>query len=308
MLTNSHDSLLDTHSLLSTGSLSSSKSKKPILSHRKQVKQPQTLNKPILSHRKQVKQPTLPSTKKKISSSIHSSTISTITSTKKPIIPNKTQLNYRENTRIHFDAMVFFGDLNYRIELPRAKIERIHTRLIKRNKAYKQQKLNEIIKNSDNILTKWENSYLNTTSTSTTSSCSILDKIMRFDQLHRQRRLNRAFVGFEEGNIRFPPTYKYDCGADCFDTSKKQRCPAWTDRILYYTRPGSEPVQSCTADIAGVKVSRDSDIQDVDRSSSADTAIVGEGRPQLMQLLRYYSIDARTSDHRPVCADFQLNL
>ena len=307
MLTGSYDSLLDTHSLLSTGSLSSSKSKKPILSHRKQVKQPQTLNKPILSHRKQVKQPTLPSTKTKISSSIHSSTISTTTSTIKPIIPNKTQQNYRENTRIPFDAMVFFGDLNYRIELSRAKIERIHTRLIKRNKVYKQQKINEIMKNSNNILTKWENSYLNTTST-TTTSCSILDKIMRYDQLHRQRRLKRAFVGFEEGNIRFPPTYKYDCGADCFDTSKKQRCPAWTDRILYYVRPGSELVQSSTADITAVKVNRDSDREDVDSSSSANTAIVGEDQPQLLQLLRYYSIDARTSDHRPVCADFQLNL
>ena len=209
--------------------------------------------------------------------------------------------------------MVFFGDLNYRIELPRAKIERIHTRLIKRNKVYKQQNINENIKNSDNILAKWENSYHNTTSTTTTTtttttSCSILDKIMRYDQLHRQRRLKRAFVRFEEGSIRFPPTYKYDCGADCFDTSKKQRCPAWTDRILYYVRPGSELVQSSTADITAVKASGDGDIQDADRSSSADTAIVGEDRPQLLQLLRYYSIDARTSDHRPVCADFQLKL
>ena len=41
-------------------------------------------------------------------------------------------------------------------------------------------------------------------------------------------------VGFQEGVIAHPPTFKYDAGTvDTFDTSKKQRVPSYTDRILW---------------------------------------------------------------------------
>ena len=31
----------------------------------------------------------------------------------------------------------------------------------------------------------------------------------------------------------FPPTYKFDAGSDRYDTSRKKRSPAWTDRVLF---------------------------------------------------------------------------
>ncbi|XP_017881089.1 inositol polyphosphate 5-phosphatase E isoform X2 [Ceratina calcarata] len=53
------------------------------------------------------------------------------------------------------------------------------------------------------------------------------------DQL--QTILNEGAVlrGFEEAPITFPPTYKYDPGTQNFDSSSKQRTPAYTDRILF---------------------------------------------------------------------------
>jgi hypothetical protein len=37
-----------------------------------------------------------------------------------------------------------------------------------------------------------------------------------------------AFVGYDEGPLLFPPTYKYDVGTDNYDSSEKMRIPAWT--------------------------------------------------------------------------------
>ncbi|XP_038077860.1 inositol polyphosphate 5-phosphatase OCRL-like [Patiria miniata] len=57
--------------------------------------------------------------------------------------------------------------------------------------------------------------------------------LMEYDQLYRQLRIEKVFKGFKEGAITFKPTYKYDPGTDNWDTSEKQRVPAWCDRILY---------------------------------------------------------------------------
>lgn len=43
---------------------------------------------------------------------------------------------------------------------------------------------------------------------------------------------------FSEMAIEFPPTYKFDVGTEVYDTSDKQRVPAYTDRILWKTNPG----------------------------------------------------------------------
>ena len=45
-----------------------------------------------------------------------------------------------------------------------------------------------------------------------------------------------VFKNFVEAPLNFYPTYKYDIGTSNYDTGRKQRPPAWTDRILYVER------------------------------------------------------------------------
>lgn len=42
----------------------------------------------------------------------------------------------------------------------------------------------------------------------------------------------KTFPHYNEARVTFPPTYKYNAGTDEYDTSEKQRIPAWTDRVL----------------------------------------------------------------------------
>jgi endonuclease/exonuclease/phosphatase family metal-dependent hydrolase len=65
-------------------------------------------------------------------------------------------------------------------------------------------------------------------------------------QLTKARFSGAAFSEFSEGGIRFAPTFKFDKNENVYDTSKKRRVPAWTDRILYkgsveLTKYGSIP-------------------------------------------------------------------
>ncbi|XP_054002192.1 inositol polyphosphate 5-phosphatase OCRL isoform X1 [Hylaeus anthracinus] len=57
--------------------------------------------------------------------------------------------------------------------------------------------------------------------------------ILALDQLAQQRQLGRVLQGFQEAEITFKPTYKYDPGTDNWDSSEKGRAPAWCDRVLW---------------------------------------------------------------------------
>jgi hypothetical protein len=62
-----------------------------------------------------------------------------------------------------------------------------------------------------------------------------LAKLLERDQLLLSRKKNPGFRlrAFQEREITFAPTYKYDVGSDKYDSSEKKRSPAWCDRLLY---------------------------------------------------------------------------
>ncbi|KAG3018110.1 hypothetical protein PC128_g11245 [Phytophthora cactorum] len=88
------------------------------------------------------------------------------------------------------------------------------------------------------------------------------------DQLQREMKAGNVFPHFREGQPNFRPTYKFDKRSDVYDSSAKQRIPSWTDRVLYLSNEKLHDIE----------------------------------------LLSYRSqTNFRTSDHRPVCATFQVN-
>ncbi|XP_060652754.1 inositol polyphosphate 5-phosphatase E [Drosophila nasuta] len=107
---------------------------------------------------------------------------------------------------------------------------------------------------------------------------------MHTDQLSSVLADGAAFRGFMEANITFPPTYKYDPGSQNFDTSSKQRAPAYTDRILYKYRQ-----------MQGLVIRRQSTVPGVSTPTQP-----------YVQCLLYDSVPSiTTSDHKPVWALFR---
>lgn len=95
------------------------------------------------------------------------------------------------------DIIVWFGDLNYRIELSRDTIF-------------------DAIARSD-----WT-------------------ALSAADQLRREMAAGRVFQGFTEAPTHFLPSYKFNSGTDTYDSSPKQRLPAFCDRVLWRARsPGA---------------------------------------------------------------------
>jgi len=73
------------------------------------------------------------------------------------------------------------------------------------------------------------------------------EKLYENDQLNNGMIAGETFRYYHEGQIKFPPTYKFDNGTDTYDTSEKQRVPAWTDRILYRGQ-GLKELEYCSVD------------------------------------------------------------
>lgn len=60
------------------------------------------------------------------------------------------------------------------------------------------------------------------------------EALLAQDQLRQQRRVSGwPLLAFNEGPIKFGPTYKFDRGSGQLDSGEKRRVPAYCDRILF---------------------------------------------------------------------------
>ena len=74
-----------------------------------------------------------------------------------------------------------------------------------------------------------------------------LSYLLEFDSLRKSQKENSELQIWNEGQIGFQPTYKYDLSSDLYDTSPKQRIPSWCDRILFYSKE-SEKIKNLIYD------------------------------------------------------------
>lgn len=63
-----------------------------------------------------------------------------------------------------------------------------------------------------------------------------IEEPFNLDQLSLEKERKQVFVGFEEGERMFEPTYRYEPGTDRWEFSKKCPLPAYTDRILWKSK------------------------------------------------------------------------
>lgn len=56
---------------------------------------------------------------------------------------------------------------------------------------------------------------------------ALLNQLYQCDQFVLAKGTNALVDEYQEGPIKFLPTYKYDPNSNVYDTSKKQRTPSW---------------------------------------------------------------------------------
>lgn len=164
------------------------------------------------------------------------------------------------------DFSFWFGDLNFRLDLPGDDIRRILTLHAQGEYDVNSSKSTLPMEGEGVFVVKGSESDDDTTTVSSLHSReqsfdtstslpdpdefpedpsqdpaslqATIDSLLPHDQLKRSMATRKVFQdGWKEGAIRFLPTYKYDVGSvHLFDSSEKQRAPSWCDRILYRTK------------------------------------------------------------------------
>lgn len=102
--------------------------------------------------------------------------------------------------------------------------------------------------------------------------------LLEHEQLRLQIKEDKVFHKYHEGEINFAPTYKYDIGTEVYDSSEKARIPAWTDRALFRKYYATRPEERA------------------------------RGQLDYGQILFYGRAELKISDHRPVLAQFAIDV
>lgn len=121
-------------------------------------------------------------------------------------------------------------------------------------------------------------------------------QLLQYDQLMITQKEGLAFVGFQEGEITFPPSYKFDIGTDIYDSSKKQRIPSWCDRVLFRAKLDRERAAHTVNWDPTLKELSDSDSVSSEISKS-DELVVRPQKPKTKNSKLFKKKVMRKKDH-----------
>ena len=213
-----------------------------------------------------------------------------------------------------FDAVFFFGDLNYRIRgMSRSQMDKFieHVRTMDKKQTTSRRKNTKKTKKTKSTRTKASSISVDRMQVPP-KAIPLLNRVLHFDQLLEERKRRRAFSGFQEGDITFLPTYKYDQGSADFDSSEKNRCPSWTDRVLYRgrrigtTKRGVKGLPSQVYKGRLFRTQQRRRMKYKKENAERDSPPPPPAPSLQVELQEYCSFDVRHSDHRPVVATFLL--
>ncbi|KAG0126333.1 Endonuclease/exonuclease/phosphatase, partial [Tuber indicum] len=236
------------------------------------------------------------------------------------------------------DILLWCGDLNYRVELPNEDIRRLLSSYMPKDlPPTHADGPSASASPVDQVRGEFEEpplpplpSEIHPEAVPTLEGT--IDGLLNHDQLYKQQKDAKAFVGFREGKIRFLPSYKYDIGTvGRWDSSVKARAPSWCDRILWKVKGAeSQEARRGRARSRGMSIlkdevlfqTEDSDEEDI-VVSRADSAIphlssasqaktptsvfrFPSGEIGLRQLYYTSCQNVTSSDHKPVVSMFEM--
>ena len=125
--------------------------------------------------------------------------------------------------------------------------------------------------------------------------------------LSKDQLKNSDFV-YQEGEINFLPTFKFDKNCDVYDTGKKHRVPSWTDRVLFiHTDP--QIATDSKSLVFETDIIRHITNLGLPKESLFGNQSEPPNYPIDPEIVSYESFaDIRLSDHRPVRSIFNLTI
>ena len=125
-----------------------------------------------------------------------------------------------DTTILDHEIVFWFGDLNYRIEESQDKNNN-----------------NNSSSSSSSYNGNNDSNYLDVNRIHDLIERKDFSLLKKRDQLNIEREKGNVFQNFEEGDLTFAPTYKYQPNTNQYErrAEKKIRAPAWCDRVLYKT-------------------------------------------------------------------------
>jgi phosphatidylinositol-bisphosphatase len=129
------------------------------------------------------------------------------------------------------DCLIWLGDMNYRVDMAYLDVKAL-LNVAPELPARSETPLINIDADSGDSPPRLPPRPASPTRQHRSINKTSLKTLLLHDQFINQRALG-LFPGFNESEVQFQPSYKFDVGTGVYDSSEKRRTPSWCDRIIW---------------------------------------------------------------------------